>query len=95
MADTKLRLEAAAHETRCRECRVTWWSWLLRLLDRDEGYTPLPRHTLQRAHEENRWLRDGIRRAGECDEPLAGIYPCGVCSGCTVARRTTALLDDR
>ena len=25
-------LQAAAHETRCGECRVTWYSWALRLL---------------------------------------------------------------
>lgn len=26
------RLRAAAHEIRCDECRVTWYSWILRLL---------------------------------------------------------------
>jgi len=24
--------KAAAHELRCRQCRVTWYSWALRLL---------------------------------------------------------------
>lgn len=26
------RVRAAVHELRCRECRVTWRSWLARLL---------------------------------------------------------------
>jgi hypothetical protein len=25
-------LQAAAHEIRCQQCRVTWYSWALRLL---------------------------------------------------------------
>lgn len=31
---------AAAHEIRCRECRVTWRSWLLRLVGVHGGFTP-------------------------------------------------------
>lgn len=27
-----IRLRAVVHELRCRECRVTWRSWLARLL---------------------------------------------------------------
>lgn len=27
-----VRIQAAIHELRCAECRVTWYSWLLRLL---------------------------------------------------------------
>jgi hypothetical protein len=35
-----LRLRAALHELRCRECRVTWRSWLQRLLGDPRGMTP-------------------------------------------------------
>ena len=26
-----MRVKAAIHEISCKECRVTWYSWLLRL----------------------------------------------------------------
>ena len=28
----KRRIELAHHELKCSECRVTWYSWILRLL---------------------------------------------------------------
>jgi hypothetical protein len=34
------RLEAAQHEIHCRECRVTWKSWLQRLIGDKRGMTP-------------------------------------------------------
>lgn len=34
-------LSAALHETRCRECRVTWKSWAQRLFGIKSGYSPL------------------------------------------------------
>jgi hypothetical protein len=36
-------LRAAVHEMRCRECRVTWRSWLARLLGVG-GTAPKVRH---------------------------------------------------
>lgn len=39
-ADFKLRMKAALHEIRCTECRVTWRSWLQRILGMQRGYTP-------------------------------------------------------
>jgi hypothetical protein len=35
MSHPLLWLRAAAHEVRCAECRVSWSSWLGRLLTRD------------------------------------------------------------
>lgn len=35
-----LRLRAAFHELRCRECRVTWASLFQRLLGVPVGYSP-------------------------------------------------------
>lgn len=37
----RLRVQAALHETRCRQCRVTWRSWLARLLGVG-GMSPKP-----------------------------------------------------
>lgn len=37
---TGLRFRAAAHELRCWECRVTWRSWLQRLIGDRRGYSP-------------------------------------------------------
>jgi hypothetical protein len=34
------RLVAALHELRCHECRVTWRSWLARLVGLRSGYAP-------------------------------------------------------
>lgn len=34
-----LRLRAAKHELRCLECRVTWRSWLQRLIGDSRGYS--------------------------------------------------------
>lgn len=34
------RLRAAIHELRCTQCRVTWKSWLQRLLGDHRGMTP-------------------------------------------------------
>jgi hypothetical protein len=34
------RWRAAWHELRCRECRVTWRSWLLRVLSWPAGMEP-------------------------------------------------------
>lgn len=39
---TLLGLRAALHETRCIECRVTWRSWVQRLLGIKRGYAPAP-----------------------------------------------------
>lgn len=36
----RLRARAAVHELRCRECRVTWRSWALRLTGGKRGMTP-------------------------------------------------------
>ena len=35
-----LHFEAALHELRCDECRVTWRSWLQRLVGDPRGMTP-------------------------------------------------------
>lgn len=35
-----LWLRAAWHELSCRECRVTWRSWLARLVGLRNGYRP-------------------------------------------------------
>jgi len=34
------RLQAARHETRCAECRVTWRSWVQRILGMQRGFSP-------------------------------------------------------
>jgi hypothetical protein len=47
-------IRAAGHELRCAECRVTWWSWLLRLA-RAGGMSP----------QAGDWLRRGSPPAGE------------------------------
>lgn len=39
-ADLPLRIRAARHEVRCSECRVTWKSWLQRILNIKAGFTP-------------------------------------------------------
>lgn len=36
----KLRVKAALHELSCRECRVTWRSWIQRLVGVSAGYSP-------------------------------------------------------
>jgi hypothetical protein len=36
-----LRVRAAIHELRCWECRVTWRSWIRRLIGDSRGYAPL------------------------------------------------------
>lgn len=36
-----LRVRAAGHELRCRECRVTWKSWAGRLVGDRRAYRPL------------------------------------------------------
>lgn len=36
------RLKAAWHELSCWECRVTWLSWVQRLLGMKRGFTPKP-----------------------------------------------------
>jgi len=38
-----MSLKAAKHELRCRECRVTWTSWLQRLFGIKAGYSPTVR----------------------------------------------------
>lgn len=43
----KMRLKAAAHETQCHECRVTWTSWAQRLLGISRGYSPRLRRSRQ------------------------------------------------
>jgi hypothetical protein len=40
MRRIKLRVRAAIHELRCWECRVTWTSWLQRLVGIERGMTP-------------------------------------------------------
>jgi phage baseplate assembly protein gpV len=35
-----LRLQAALHEIRCQQCRVTWISWLQRLIGDKRGMSP-------------------------------------------------------
>lgn len=33
-------IEAAIHETQCEECRVTWRSWLQRIVGIKAGFSP-------------------------------------------------------
>lgn len=35
-------IQAAYHELRCVECRVTWKSWLQRLTGNKKGFSPKP-----------------------------------------------------
>lgn len=59
-----LRLRAARHETRCRECRVTWGSWVERLVGLSRGYSPRPR-------------REVIALCAETHEPVYQSEPGG------------------
>lgn len=45
LARKTLRYRAASHELRCSECRVTWISWLQRLVGDPRGMAPAPRRT--------------------------------------------------
>lgn len=37
---TRIHVRASLHELRCRECRVTWGSWLERLVGLKRGCSP-------------------------------------------------------
>lgn len=43
LARLPLRVRAAVHELDCIECRVTWHSWLQRLVGDRRGHSPKPR----------------------------------------------------
>lgn len=63
------RLRAARHELRCRECRVTWGSWLGRLLGMRSAYSP--------------GLSVARRRALPCGCIVYGRAGCPAHRGCT------------
>jgi len=47
-------LKAALHELSCKECRVTWWSWLLRLAHAG-GMSPAAGDWLKRGTPASDW----------------------------------------
>lgn len=38
--DIPRRFRAAHHEIRCKECRITWRSWVQRILGMKRGFSP-------------------------------------------------------
>lgn len=56
-----LCLRAAAHELNCWECRVTWLSWLQRLLFIPAGMRPRPRNRPAFQNTEPCWDADEYR----------------------------------
>jgi hypothetical protein len=61
-------LRAARHELRCWECRVTWKSWLQRLLGISKGYTPAVPPRSIRWPELDETFAEGVRRLMEDED---------------------------